>query len=853
MTHKKLLTSLTTLALLAALVGVTGAQVSSNFDLWWSALTGGGGVRQSTTYLVQDSLGQWPAGSASSATYRLESGFWPGVAQSTPTPTPTSTSTRTVTPTHTPTSTGTALPTSTPTQTPTATATPTVTPTPTATGSPMPTHTSTPTPTITPTPTATSTSTLPPPPGDGYEPDDTCAQAYAVLPNGLTRTHTFHVPGDQDWVKFTAPAKRTYVLEVSNTGTYADPVAMVYNLCSTTQPPLGGEDNPFGPSLRLEWDGVSGVTYYIKLMQHDPSVAGAGTSYDVTIAEDVAQPEAPAFPRCAAKSDTTLTLQWDESPEWDVVGYEVHYQQQGGGGSGAPPISGQGNTYIEIPNLNTGSWYDLWVKAIDYSNNKSDDSATVACRVLKPTDATAPQLNIQAPVPSGTYNTTLNAVTFTGQVLDAGSNLSRVKVYNATTGGDPFWDYGLSGGSHDFRVENVALVPNNNTIEVTAYDNANNPSQTATITVKRETDVLGAVIIVAGHNEDYSLQTNIDNSANRAYRIFRGAGFTEDQIRYLASASQDPDGDGVSEVAAPSTTANIQSAIETWAATRVDTDKPLYLYMMDHGLIENFCADGCGGGGATGSKTLGEMLTALENATGVDEVNVIIEACHSGSFIDWASPGQTLYDSLSKAGRVIITSTDREHNAYASAQGAYFSDNFFTCIATSKDLKTCFNQARAAVTVSPNGQSPWMDDNGDAQYNSSDGSVAQTRYVAKFFGASAPTITNVSVTLNGTSGALTADVQEGSAKIEMVWAAVYAPSFVPPTGTTLELGVPVVKMNADPLIAGRYTADYPNGFGEIGQYRVVFYARDKTDDYAVPQLVVLGGPTKKVYLPLMRR
>ena len=245
----------------------------------------------------------------------------------------------------------------------------------------------------------------PTPPGDSYEPDDTCAQAYSVLPNGLTRTHTFHIPGDQDWVKFTAPAKRTYILEVSNTGPYADPVALVYNTCSTTQPPLGGEDNPFGPSLRLEWDGTAGVTYYLKLMQHDPSVAGAGTNYDVTISEDVAQPEAPAFPRCAAKSSTTLTLQWDQAPEWDVVGYEVHYQQQGGGQSGAPPVFGQGNTYIEIASLNTGSWYDLWVKAIDYSNNRSDDSAKVSCRVLAPTDTSIPLLDLQAPVPSGTYST----------------------------------------------------------------------------------------------------------------------------------------------------------------------------------------------------------------------------------------------------------------------------------------------------------------------------------------------------------------------------------------------------------------------------------------------------------------
>jgi hypothetical protein len=231
----------------------------------------------------------------------------------------------------------------------------------------------------------------------------------------------------------------------------------------------------------------------------------------------------------------------------------------------------------------------------------------------------------------------------------------------------------------------------------------------------------------------------------------------------------------------------------------------------------------------------------------------VIEACHSGSFVDYLL-GPGLHDSLSKAGRVIITSTDRDHNAYASASGAYFSDAFFTCIASSKDLKTCFNQARSAVTVSPNGQSPWMDDNGDHQYNASDGSVAQTRYVAKFFGASPPQITSADVTIVGTNGTLTAQVQEGSAKIDTVWAAVYAPSFQEPSGTTLNLGVPVVQLAADPHVSGQYTTPYPNGFTEQGQYRVVFYARDKADDYATPRLVISGGgPAEKVYLPLVLR
>jgi len=809
------------------LAGIALAQVSPSFDLHWYVFSSGGGEHASTNFKLQDALGQWAAGNSVSTNASLQGGFVPGSDA------------------------GTAAPTATPTASPTTTGT--ASPTPTRTSTPSPTNT--PSPTSTPTPTGSPTPTAPP--GDSYEPDNTCGQAYSVLPNGPTRTHTFHVPGDQDWVKFTAPAKRTYILEVSNTGTRADPVVLLYNSCGTTQPPLGGEDNPFGPSLRMEWDGTAGVTYYLKLMQHDPSVAGTGTNYDVTVSDDVAQPQAPAFPRCAAKSNTTLTLQWDQAPDWDVVGYEVHYQQQGGGQSGAPTASGPGNTYIEIPSLNTGSWYDLWVKAIDYSNNKSDDSATISCRVLAPTDTTVPLLNLQAPVPSGTYSTTLNAVTFAGTAQDTGSNLSRVKVYNVTAGGDPYWDYSLSGGSHSFHIENVAMVPGDNTMQVTAIDNANNPSPMTTVTVKRVAQTLGAVIIVGGHNEDYSLQSNIDNSANRAYRIFRGAGFTEDQIRYLASSSQDPDGDGVSEVAAPSTTANIQHAIQTWAPTRVDADKPLYLYMMDHGLVENFCADGCAGSGVTGSKSLGDMLTTLEGSPGVNgvQVNVIIEACHSGSFIDWASPGHADYDSLSKAGRVIITSTDRDHNAYASTQGAYFSDNFFTCIASSQDLKTCFNQARAAVTVNPNGQAPWMDDNGDNQYNGSDGSVAQTRFVAKFFGASAPAITGADVTINNTSGTLTADVQEGSAKIEMVWAAIYAPSFQPPAGTTLDLGVPVKKLDPDANTAGRYTASYPNGFTEAGQYRVVFYARDKADGYAAPRLVLPGTSNYQfaTFLPMVLR
>lgn len=825
-----------------AVAGVAVAQISPSFDLHWSLLNSGGGARSSTGFLLHDSLGQWIGGTASSANARIEAGFWSGVSTAMPTPTPTHTPT--ATPTNTPTPTYTHTPTATYTPTPTHTNTPTATNTATP-GTPTPTQTRTPTPTLTLTPTATLSPTPTHPPGDAYEPDDTCAQAPIIPADGSLRTHTFHIPGDQDWVKFTASANRTYVFETFNPGSRADPVVLLYRQCSAAAPPLSGQDNAFGQTLRLEWNAQAGVTYYLKLQQHDPSIAGTGTSYDVSLSVDAAQPAAPRSPRCASLNDTALSMQWDQSPEGDVVGYRVYYQEQGGGLGGYIDVSGGSTTYAEISALNFRRGYNLRVSALDYSSNEGDPTGIIFCQCHTPTDATLPQVSVQQPIITGVYSTTLNAVTFVGLAQDTGSNLSRVKVHNVTRGTEN-WDYSLSGASHAFRIENVSIAAGDNQVEITAYDDAGNSSK-ADLTVRRLGQSLGAVIIIAGHNEDFALQTNIDNSANRAYRIFRGAGFPKENIYYLASSSQDPDGDGSSEVNAPVTTQNARQAIESWAAARVDADKPLYLYLMDHGVVEAFCSNGCATD-RTASDALDGMLTNLENASGVDEINVVIEACHSGSFIDRLS----VTDSLSKSGRVIITSTDRDHNAYASAQGAYFSDAFFTCIASSRDLRTCFSQARAAVIVSPNGQSPWLDDNGDGVYSASDGGIAQGRYVARFFGASPPRIVTATVTVVGGSGTLTAQVEAGSATVNLAWAAVYPPSFQAPTQTTLDLGVPVVKLDRDTSVPGRYSASYPNGFTETGQYRVVFYARDTSDSYADPRLVMLGGQYK-ANLPLALR
>jgi hypothetical protein len=357
-------------------------------------------------------------------------------------------------------------------------------------------------------------------------------------------------------------------------------------------------------------------------------------------------------------------------------------------------------------------------------------------------------------------------------------------------------------------------------------------------------------VIVGGRNNNSTLQSNINYATNRAYRVFRDAGFYPEDIFYLSPSLQDADGDGHSDVISTTTPANVHAAIDA-AAERVGPGVPFYLYLMDHGgLIENnefFCAAGCSSSGRIRPDELDEWLDDLESSSGCDLVNVIIEACHSGSFIHWI-PGLT--ETISKDKRVVIASTGRTNNAYASAQGAYFSDAFFSAVAESSSLLSSFEQAKAAVAATGNNQTPWMDDNGDRVYDINDGTYAGSRYVASYFGALLPDIVDASVSVLDGTGTISATVERGDEPVEVVWAAVYAPSFQEPTETSLDLGVPMIELEPDVEQEGVYSAYY-NAFGEEGLYRVVIYVEDRVGNQAQPYMVKVGEQEAYVYLPLI--
>ena len=57
---------------------------------------------------------------------------------------------------------------------------------------------------------------------DIWEPDDTAAQASVILTNGTMQSHYFHIPGDEDWVTFSATSGNQYIIETHNLGIQAD-------------------------------------------------------------------------------------------------------------------------------------------------------------------------------------------------------------------------------------------------------------------------------------------------------------------------------------------------------------------------------------------------------------------------------------------------------------------------------------------------------------------------------------------------------------------------------------------------------------------------------------------------------
>lgn len=680
---------------------------------------------------------------------------------------------------------------------------------------------------------------------DSFEQDDACASAKPIAVNAPSfQQHSFHREGDSDWGYFDAQANKTYIIEAQNVGVKANAVIALYNDCSN----LGGTGtDSFGTTVRLEWNSTTSQRYYVQFQPYDPTIYGSPSEseYRITVKTDGTPPSAPTSPRCEPKSPSTLGIQWNKSSQRDVVAYRIQYQ---GPNSGSADVSGKNTTYFELGGLTGNQTYQVRLQAVDFSGNESPFTGQFPCVPTQPQDTTAPTFSLTQPDNSTNFSTSAPQITIVGSASDAGSNLSRARV---RVGATEKFDNSLSGNSATFRVESVPLQVGQNSLEVAVLDSAGNASP-RTINITRIGTAPGAVVIVAGHNESFGLQANIYNAANRAYRIFKNAGYPDSSIFYMAPVNQDADGNGSNDVDSLGSPANLQAMLQgpvknLLASQSPTAAKPLFVYMVDHGFAEKYCLAGCTSGSITPLQ-LDTWLRVVEQVPNV-ETTVVIEACQSGSFMDRVSNAQS---SISKQGRVIITSTGRLNNAYASDSGAYFSDAFFSCLVDSQNLRACFNEGALAVSATGVAQTPWLDDNGDGQSTSADGSVAQGRFVTRNFSSIRPTIrlTSLDRTEGSADGTLHAFISEGAEEVDFVWAAIFPPSFTEPLDVTLNLDVPRVRLEPVPNSNGEFAFTYAGGFPEEGDYRIIFYAQDANGINAQPKALGEGANT---YLPMIGR
>ncbi|MBI4154071.1 DVUA0089 family protein, partial [Candidatus Woesearchaeota archaeon] len=120
---------------------------------------------------------------------------------------------------------------------------------------------------------------------DSFESDDTANVSNSIPANASRQNHTFHAPGDVDYINFTASAGFQYLIETFNLTNLSstDTVITLYEQDGATRI-MENDDILSGriTTSRLVWNASANGTYFVKITEYDNS---SGGNYLVMVAK----------------------------------------------------------------------------------------------------------------------------------------------------------------------------------------------------------------------------------------------------------------------------------------------------------------------------------------------------------------------------------------------------------------------------------------------------------------------------------------------------------------------------------------------------------------------------------------
>lgn len=534
------------------------------------------------------------------------------------------------------------------------------------------------------------------------------------------------------------------------------------------------------------------------------------------------------------------------TPTWDAVQYAETYEVQGqqNGGEWTSLFVGDATSHQHFPSIEgewcyrvrgdnqgaTGDWSAVQCATVALSGDEFEyDDACANATMIAP-DGFSQRHTLHDDGDVDWFAVpVLTGVSYQVQIAIPVGSVADVRIETHLACTDSFY----ARQAHDFtRAARIRLPkPTEDTIYYLRLDSqiagVFGDDVTYDVTVYPVDSERGAVVIIGGRYEASGdpVQNNIYNVTDAVYNLFAlEGGYRDERIYYLSHRSND------SEITPdnPPTRANIEEVLKNSIRDQIAINRPLTIYIMSHGYAigdrEEIYLDGLNEPPLTPSDLNSWLAGVPTNVP----INIIIDACYSGSFIDF--PG-----SLSAENRVIVTSTEFNKLAYASEDGSYFSDPFLHQLSEQSTIFSAFEAANAALEEGewPSAQ---IDDNGDGIPNTpEDGVLARQRG----FGLDTlppsnwePTVFSTTLTVADHMLKISADVRDDKG-VSQVWALIYPPDYIQPTEQTgpVVLNVPKVALQAT------------DGFtfvGEIhnlmtsGEYRVVITAKDDEGVTAQP-------------------